>query len=375
MNIGQLLNAKLNCVIGGPIEALAEDMGIVGPMTSSAVHLPVEGNLPSFDGANEWLNSPPLTAAGLRGKVVLVNFWTYTCINWLRTFPYVRAWVEKYQDHGLVMIGVHTPEFTIERNVDNVRQALKTRMIDYPVAIDNDYAIWGAFNNHYWPALYFVDAQGHIRHHQWGEGDYERSEMVIRSLLSEAGMGDIDPELITVTGSAQVEASGEAQGAEAAADWSSLRSPETYVGYERAENFVSTDAPSPGRAVINQAHDYTAPTQLSLNEWSLSGNWKVGRQAVALNKANGRVAYCFHARDLHLVMGPVVKGASVRFRVLVDGQPPDAAHGSDIDTQGNGTATEQRLYQLIRQSKPIVDRLFEIEFLDSGAEVFAFTFG
>ncbi len=367
MNIGQLLNAKLNCVIGGPLNALAEDMGIVGPMSSAAVHLPVEGNLPSLDGANEWLNSPPLTPAKLRGKVVLVNFWTYTCINWLRTFPYVRAWAEKYRDHGMVLIGVHTPEFTIERNVENVRQALKTRMIDYPVAIDNDYAIWGAFNNHYWPALYFVDAQGHIRHHQWGEGDYERSEMVIQQLLSEAGMGVIEPELIAVTGGAQ--------GIEAGADWSSLRSPETYVGYERAENFASLDTPSPDRAVINQAHDYTAPPKLSLNEWSLSGNWKVGRQAAMLNKTNGRVAYCFHARDLHLVMGPVVKGSSVRFRVSIDGQAPGAAHGSDVDAQGNGTATEQRLYQLIRQPKPIVDHQFEIEFLDSGAEVFAFTFG
>ena len=371
MNIGQLLNAKLNCVIGGPIEALAEDMGIVGPMTSAAAHLPVEGNLPSLDGANEWLNSSPLTPAGLRGKVVLVNFWTYTCINWLRTFPYVRAWAEKYQEHGLVLIGVHTPEFTIERNVDNVRQALKDRRIDYPVAIDNDYAIWSAFNNHYWPALYFVDAQGQIRHHQWGEGDYERSEMVIQSLLSKAGMGVINHELIAVTGGAQVHT----QGAEAAADWNSLRSPETYVGYERAENFASADAPSPGRAVINQAHDYPAPPQLSLNEWSLAGNWTVGKQAVVLNKANGRIAYCFHARDLHLVMGPVVKGASVRFRVSIDGQPPDAAHGSDVDNQDYGTATEQRLYQLIRQPKPIVDRQFEIEFLDPGAEVFAFTFG
>ena len=269
MNIGQLLNAKLNCAIGGSIETLADDIGIVGPMTSAAVHLPVEGNLPSLAGANEWLNSPPLTPAGLRGKVVLVNFWTYTCINWLRTFPYVRAWAEKYQDHGLVMIGVHTPEFTIERNVDNVRQALKTRQIDYPVPIDNDYAIWGAFNNHYWPALYFVDAQGHIRHHQLGEGDYERSEMVIQQLLSEAGMGGFDHELVSV------DAAGKAQGAEAAADWSSLRSPETYVGYERTENFAS-----PGRAVINQPHDYAAPAQLDLNEWSLSGNWTVGKQAV-----------------------------------------------------------------------------------------------
>ncbi len=366
MNIEQLLRAKLNCAIGDPMESLAEDISMVGQIPSAAIHLPVEGDLPSFNGVTEWLNSPPLTPAGLRGKVVLVNFWTYTCINWLRTFPYIRAWAEKYKEQDLVVIGVHTPEFTIERNVDNVRQALKTRMIDYPVAIDNDYAIWGAFNNHYWPALYFVDAQGHIRHHQFGEGDYERSEMVIQQLLSEVGMGSFDHELIAVTGGTQVEAAG----AEAAADWSSLRSPETYVGYERAENFAS-----PGRAVINQPHVYVAPPGLSLNDWSLSGDWTVGRQAVVLNQANGRVAFCFHARDLHLVMGPTVKGSSVRFRVNIDGKAPGDAHGSDVDAQGNGAATEQRLYQLIRQPKPIVDHQFEIEFLDPGVEVFAFTFG
>ncbi len=360
MKIDQLLHAKLNCVLGSPIETLAEDMGMVGPMTPTAVRLPDEGKLPALDGANEWLNSPPLTAAGLRGKVVLVDFWTYTCINWLRTLPYIRAWAEKYKDHGLVVIGVHTPEFTIETNVENVRRAVKDRRIEYPVAIDNDYAIWGAFNNHYWPAAYFVDAQGRIRHHQFGEGDYERSEMILQQLLAETGMGGIGDELVSV----------DARGAEAAADWGSLKSPENYVGYARTENFAS-----PGGIVVDKRHVYAAPAQLSLNQWSLSGDWTVEKQATVLNEANGRIAYRFHARDLHLVMGPATPGASVRFRVLIDGQPPKAARGIDVDDQGNGTASEQRLYQLIRQPKPIVDRQFEIEFIDPGVEAFAFTFG
>jgi thiol-disulfide isomerase/thioredoxin len=360
MRIEQLLRAKLNCAFGAPIETLAKDMGMVGPMTPAAVHLTVEGDLPSLDGANAWLNSPPLTPTGLRGKVVLIDFWTYTCINWLRTLPYVRAWAEKYKDQGLVVIGVHTPEFSIEKNVDNVRRAVKAMRIDYPVAIDSDYAIWGAVNNHYWPALYFVDAQGHIRHHQFGEGDYERSEMIIQQLLAEAGMGDIGHDLVSV----------DARGVEAAADWRSLQSPENYVGYERTENFAS-----PGGLVMDKPHVYAAPARLGLNEWSLSGDWTVEKQAMGLNKANGRIAYCFHARDLHLVMGPAEQGTSARFRVLVDGQPPGAAHGTDVDEQGNGTANEQRLYQLIRQPKPIVDRQFGIEFLDSGVEAFAFTFG
>jgi thiol-disulfide isomerase/thioredoxin len=360
MKIDQLLHAKLNCAIGAPIETLAEDMGIVGPMTPTSVHLPVEGELPSLDGATEWLNSPPLTKAGLRGNVALFDFWTYTCINWLRTLPYVRAWAEKYKDQGLVVIGVHTPEFDIEKNVDNVRRALKQRRIEYPVAIDNDYAIWNGFANHYWPALYFVDAQGHIRHHQFGEGDYERSEMIVQQLLAEAGKGGVGQDLVSV----------DARGAEAPADWTSLRSPETYVGYERTEDFAP-----PGGIVVNKPNVYTAPTQLSLNEWSLSGDWTVGRQAAALNKAGGRIAYCFHARDLHLVMGPAAAGTSVRFRVRIDGKSPGAAHGTDVDEQGSGTASEQRLYQLIRQPKPIVDRQFEIEFLDPGVEAFAFTFG
>jgi thiol-disulfide isomerase/thioredoxin len=322
--------------------------------------MPIEGELPSLGGATEWLNSPPLTAAGLRGKVVLIDFWTYSCINWLRSLPYVRAWAEKYKNHGLVVIGVHTPEFVFENNVDNVRRAAKDMRVDYPIAIDNDYAIWRAFKNKYWPALYFVDAQGHIRHHHFGEGEYDQSEMIIQQLLSEAGIGGIGHELVSV----------DAHGAEAAADWGSMKSPETYVGYERAENFAS-----PGGAVLDKRHVYAAPAQLKLNDWALSGDWTVEKQLTVLNKPNGRIAYRFHARDLHLVMGPAARGASVRFRVLIDGQAPGAAHGIDVDDQGNGTVTEQRMYQLIRQPKPIADRQFEIEFLDSGVEAFAFTFG
>ena len=355
-----LLAAILASAIGVPIETLAEDKSVVQQMTPAAVRLPIEGELPSLGGATGWLNSQPLTAAGLRGKVVLVEFWTYTCINWLRTLPYVRAWAEKYKDQGLVVIGVHSPEFEFEKNVDNVRRAAKDMRVDYPIAIDSDYAIWRAFKNQYWPALYFVDAQGHIRHHQFGEGEYEQSEMIIQQLLAEAGTGGIGHELVSV----------DARGAEAAADWGSLKSPENYVGYERTENFAS-----PGGAVLDKRRVYAAPARLRLNHWALSGDWTVGKQATVLNKANGRIAYRFHARDLHLVMGPAARGTSVRFRVLIDGQPPGAAHGIDVDDQGNGTVTEQRLYQLIRQPKPIADRQFEIEFLDSGVEAFAFTFG
>jgi len=346
--------------IGAPIEALAGDKSVVQQMTPAAVRLPIEGELPSLGSATEWLNSPPLTAAGLRGKVVLIDFWTYTCINWLRSLPYVRAWAEKYKDQGLVVIGVHAPEFAFEKNVDNVRRAAKDMRVDYPIAIDNDYAIWRAFKNQYWPALYFVDAQGHIRHHQFGEGEYAQSETIIQQLLAEAGSGGIGHELVSV----------DARGAEAAADWVSLQSPENYVGYARTENFAS-----PGGAVLDKRRVYAAPARLRLNNWALSGDWTVAKQATVLNKANGRIAYRFHARDLHLVMGPAARGASVRFRVLIDGQPPGAAHGIDVDDQGNGTAAEQRLYQLIRQPKPIADRQFEIEFLDSGVAAFAFTFG
>jgi thiol-disulfide isomerase/thioredoxin len=355
-----LLAALLASAIVAPVESQAEDKSMVQRMTPAAIRLPVEGEFPSLGGATGWLNSQPLTVAGLRGKVVVVDFWTYTCINWLRTLPYVRAWGEKYKDQGLVVIGVHTPEFEFEKNVDNVRWAAKDMKVDYPIALDSDYRIWRAFENEYWPALYFIDAKGHIRHHQFGEGDYDQSEKVIQQLLAEAGNSGIGHELVSV----------DARGAEAAADWNSLKSPENYVGYERTENFAS-----PEGAAFDKRRVYAAPAALKLNQWALSGDWTVKRQATALNKANGRIVYQFHARDLNLVMGPAARGAPVRFRVLIDGKPPGAAHGSDVDSEGNGTAAEQRMYQLIRQPEPIADRQFEIEFLDSGVEAFAFTFG
>ena len=316
--------------------------------------------LASLARANAWLNSPPLAAEGLRGKVVLVNVWTLTCINWLRQLPYVRAWAEKYKDHGLVVIGVHSPEFAFEKDIDNGRQAMKTRRISYPVAIDSDFGIWRGFDNRYWPALYFIDAQGRVRHSVFGEGQYEQSEMVIQRLLAEAGSGGIGDELVSV----------DAQGPEAAADWGTLKSPENYLGFERTENFASS-----GGVRFDEPHVFTIPAKLRPNHWGLSGDWTMRKDAVALNKPNGRLAYRFHARDLHLVIGPASRGQSVRFRVLIDGQAPGAAHGTDVDDQGNGTVTEQRLYQMIRQPKPVIDRQFEIEFLDPGVEVFAFTFG
>jgi thiol-disulfide isomerase/thioredoxin len=352
-------------ILGGAAVMLAVGgLGMVGPVvrrvTAAPLQLPDEGQLPSLASATAWLNSPPLTAAGLRGRVVLVDFWTYTCINWLRTLPYVRAWAAKYKNQGLVVMGVHAPEFAFEKDIDRVRRAVKDGSIDYPVAIDNDHAIWRAFNNQYWPALYFVDAKGSIRHHQFGEGEYERSEMIIQQLLAEAGMGGIAHDLVSI----------DARGAEAAADWASLKSPENYVGYERTAHFAS-----PGGAVLGKRRVYAVPARLRLNQWALSGDWTMEKEALVLNKAKGRIAYRFHARDLHLVMGPSGRGTAVRFRVLVDGRPPGAAHGIDVDDQGNGTATEQRLYQLIRQPKPIAERQFEIEYLDASAEAFAFTFG
>ena len=326
----------------------------------AVVRLPVEGSLPSLAGATQWLNSPPLTVAGLRGSVVLVDFWTYTCINWLRTLPYLRAWTERYKQHGLVVIGVHTPEFDVEHDLDNVRRAVKELGVDYPVAIDNDYAIWNAFDNHYWPALYFVDAQGQIRHHRFGEGGYQESEMILQQLLAKAGISGIGQDLVSV----------DPTGVEAAADWDSLRSPENYLGYQRTENFASSDG-----AVLDTPHVYEAPARLRLNHWALSGDWTVQAQDTVLRQAEGRIAYRFHARDLHLVMGPAAPGTAVRFRVLIDGQPPGAAHGTDVDDQGNGTVTEPRLYQLIRQPGPITEHTFEVTFLDPGVLAYVFTFG
>jgi thiol-disulfide isomerase/thioredoxin len=364
-----LIAAVLAIAIGTPIAGFVGEMNMAQPSAEErlpflhgfpAVRMANQAELVSLERATEWLNSPPLTASALRGKVVLIDFWTYTCINWLRTLPYVRAWADKYRDQRLMVIGVHTPEFSFEKNIDNVRWAAKEMRVDYPIAVDSDYVIWRAFKNQYWPALYFVDSQGRVRHQHFGEGAYEQSEMIIQRLLAESGVGGIGDDLVSV----------DARGLEVAADWSSLKSPENYVGYERTQNFAS-----PGGAILDNARMYQLPARLRLNEWALSGDWTAKKEATALNKANGRIAYRFHARDLNLVMGPKTPETPVRFRVLIDGQPPGAAHGVDVDEQGYGTVTEQRLYQLIRQPKPIVDRQFEIEFLGSGVEAFAFTFG
>jgi hypothetical protein len=330
-----------------------------GLHTASA-RLPVEGELPPFDGATGWLNSPPLTPAGLRGKVVLVNFCTYTCVNWLRQLPYVRAWAAKYSGQGLVVVGVHTPEFGFEHDLDNIRRALQDLQVGYPVAIDNDYGVWGAFDNHYWPALYVADAHGHIRHHHFGEGEYPQSEMIIQQLLAEAGAADVGRDLVSV----------DARGVEAPADWATLRSAENYTGYERTEYFAS-----PGGILPGKSHVYSVPAQLRLNHWALSGDWTMEEQATRLNEAGGQIAYRFHARDLNLVMGPAVAGTSVSLRVLLDGQPPGPAHGADVDDQGHGTVVEQRLYQLIRQPGQITERTLEITFLGPGVETYSFTFG
>jgi thiol-disulfide isomerase/thioredoxin len=309
--------------------------------------------------ATEWLNSSPQTAADLKGKVVIVQFWTYTCINWRRTLPYVRAWEAKYRGQGLVVIGVHTPEFDFEENVDNVRSALGEMHIDYPVAIDNQHAIWNAFHNIYWPALYLLDARGHIRYQQFGEGEYARTEREIQKLLAESG-GHPPDSLAEVA----------PIGAELPADLKSLKSPESYLGFEMAERFASK-----GGAVPNRQHEYVAPKHLSLNEWALSGSWTIQRQAVVLDDANGKIVFRFHARDVNLIMAPSVSGTPVRFRVLLDGHSPAPSRGADIDEQGYGTVSGARMYQLIRQSEKIADREFVIEFLSAGVSVYDFTFG
>jgi cytochrome c biogenesis protein CcdA/thiol-disulfide isomerase/thioredoxin len=326
----------------------------------SPAPLPVEGTLPSLDGAVQWLNSPPLTAAQLRGKVVLVDFWTYSCINCLRTLPYVKAWADKYKDAGLVVIGVHTPEFAFEKDVGNVSRAVKDLKVNFPVAIDDNYKIWRAFNNQYWPADYFVDAQGRIRAHHFGEGDYAGSEQVIRQLLTEAGAHNLPDGMVKDTGT----------GAEAAPEMADIQSPETYVGYDRATNFAS-----PGEPVLDKPHRYTLGNGLGLNDWALDGTWTLGAEHTDLDQPGGAIAFRFHARDLHLVLGPTANGQPVRFQVTIDGKAPGANHGSDTDANGNGTVTSQRLYQLVRQSGAITDHTFEIRFLDPGVRAYAFTFG
>jgi thiol-disulfide isomerase/thioredoxin len=334
-----------------PLIAAIAAIGAVSKSTAiGAVTRPsAKREIPSFSSATAWLHTHPLTSADLRGKVVVVEFFTYTCINWRRTLPYVRAWADRYKDKGLVVIGVSTPEFSFEKDVNNVQRAIKEMDMTFPIAIDNNYGIWRAFDNEYWPALYFIDAKGHIRHHQFGEGDYEASEMVIQQLLAEAGAKDIPSGLAPVNPT----------GAELAADMNTLGSGETYVGSARSENF-SPNIP---------------PEHLQLNQWTLEGNWTRGEEAATLNKSGGKIIYRFHARDVNLILGPVKPGVTVNFKVLIDGHAPGAAHGVDVDEQGNGKVAEQGMYQLIRQPGPIINREFTIEFLDPGVEAFDFTFG
>lgn len=322
--------------------------------------LPVEGHLAPFNGATGWLNSEPLTPEGLRGRVVLVDFWTYTCVNWIRTLPYVRAWGSKYEDAGLTVVGVHTPEFGFESDIDNVVAQTRNLGVEYPVAVDSGYQVWGAFANRFWPAVYIADAAGRIRHHHFGEGEYAQTEMVIQRLLLDAGAQDLDMDLVSV----------EPRGLEVAADWQSLRSPETYMGSIQSSGF----APE-GVAPPDLPHEYAAATHLPLNSWDLSGNWTVAGHAAGSNAPGARLAFQFHARDVNLVMGPRARGASIPFRVTLDGKAAGDAHGSDVDSDGRGTVRDQNTYQLIRQSGPIDDRRFEIEFLEAGAEAYCFTFG
>jgi cytochrome c biogenesis protein CcdA/thiol-disulfide isomerase/thioredoxin len=327
----------------------------------SSNDLPAEGPLPGFEGATLWLNSPPLTAEALRGKVVVVDFWTYSCINCLRALPFVKSWYAKYKDHGLVVIGVHAPEFAFEKDPANVRRAVADLKIDYPVALDNDYAIWQAFNNQYWPAHYFIDATGQIRAHHFGEGNYDESEQIIRRLLAEAGNASLPPPGM---GSAKP------VGVLAPADEAHDRSPETYVGYRRADNFAS-----PGGFIQDKPHKYAVPAEFKLNQWALDGSWVVDPEKAVLEAAPGKVVFRFYARDLHLVLGPADNGKPVRFRVTLDGKPPAASHGADADGSGAGTIDGQRLYQLIRQSGDVGEHVFSIEFLDSGVQAYSFTFG
>jgi thiol-disulfide isomerase/thioredoxin len=315
--------------------------------------MPKRMHMPPFTGATGWVNSEPLTPAGLRGHVVLVDFWTLTCINWLRTEPYIRAWSQAYRNDGLVVIGVHTPEFSFEHDIGRVRQATREREIDYPVAADNDYAVWSAFENHYWPALYFADTGGVIRDHHFGEGRYEQSERVIQQLLG------VERDLVSAVG----------RGVEAEADWSHLRTPETYLGYSRGQYFASPD-----RAALDERGTYRLPERLELNHWALAGQWTIGQENVVLGEAGGGIAYRFHARDAHLVLSAGSR-EPIPFRVLLDGQAPGLSHGVDVDEEGTGLLRDGRLYQLVREHGAVRERTLEITFLESGAEAYVFTFG
>ena len=362
-----LVSAVAACAVVAGVAAVTDISNMQGvaqtpssPSLLALARASSDRSLPSLAGATGWLNSPPLTPESLRGKVVLVDFWTFTCINWRREFPYVRAWAEKYKDQGLVVIGVHTPEFEFEEKAANVERAAKSIAVAYPVAIDSDRKIWRAFGNQYWPALYFIDAKGRIRHQHFGEGDYEGSEKLIQRLLVEAGASGVGVDLVRPV----------AQGAEAPPDLKNLRSAENYLGYRRTENFDS-----PGGAASDQRKAYVVPKLLRTNHWALAGEWRMNEHGTVLSQGTGRIVYAFNARDLHLVMGPSTAGSRVRFRVLLDGQPPGAAAGADIDALGIGFATEQRMYQLIRQQAPVRERRFEIEFLDPGVEAFSVSFG
>ncbi|KOF20803.1 cytochrome C biogenesis protein [Ensifer adhaerens] len=355
----QRLDAK---AAGGPLSETATNDAVVASADANRAFqsdLPVEAVAPSLDGAVEWLNSSPLTTEALRGKVVLIDFWTYSCINCIRTVPYVRAWAEKYRDQGLVVIGVHAPEFAFEKKIDNVRKAVGDFKINYPVAIDNDYRIWRAFENSYWPAHYLIDAKGQLRYHHFGEGNYPQTERAIQDLLREAG-SDMD---------ASAPVTPETKGAELGADLSNIRSSETYIGYQRAANFASNESLS-----ADAARTYTA-AEPGLNEWGLSGTWTVGAEQATLDAPDGGIATRFSARDLHLVLGPSAGGKPVRFQVTIDGKAPGNNHGADIDANGNGTVTATRLYQLVRQSGDVSARTFNIRFLDPGVQAYAFTFG
>jgi cytochrome c biogenesis protein CcdA/thiol-disulfide isomerase/thioredoxin len=344
------------------IDALGPGKSVVVPVSAAEPQpaLADEGALPDLGGAVAWLNSPPLTRNSLRGKVVLIDFWTYSCINCLRSLPYIEGWAEKYKNAGLVVIGVHTPEFAFEKERANIEKAVRDLKISYPVAIDSDYKIWQAFNNEYWPAHYFIDGKGRIRYHHFGEGEYDESERVILQLLKENGAQSLSQGMLNVS----------ANGAQAAPDQGNVRSPETYIGYYRAAHFASAEPFAKDSLKV-----YTPLPRLSLNQWGLSGSWKVGAESAVLQTAPGKIVFRFHARDLHLVLGPAKDGKPVRFTVKLDGTPPGEDHGSDTGASGAGTVQEHRLYQLIRQKGPVEDRTFEIEFLDPGVQAFAFTFG